>query len=410
MTKYVEFTQEMKETHTILIPSMLPIHLELMADILNKNGYHAEMLKNEDENVVQEGVSHVHNDTCYPALLVIGQFLDALKSGRYDPQKTALLLTQTGGGCRASNYIYLLRKALKENGFGQVPVISVNFTGIEKHAGFILKPHLLVSLLYAFFYGDFLLWVYNQARSRCDLEQSRNVLENCMDKIKSYLGTKEMLFLKRNYQEIIQSFKVLPQRGQKPIRVGIVGEIYMKYAPLGNRHLEDYLVSQGFEPVVSGVLDFALYCLMNSREDFKLYGKKPYMVPISKWARHYIVHHQKKMKKVILNDGYFDAMSDFKSVYQGAIKFIHPGVKMGEGWLLTGEMVDLIENGIANIICTQPFGCLPNHIVAKGMMKKIKDAYPLSNIVAIDYDASASMINQQNRISLMLENAKLLEL
>jgi len=410
MADYIEFTKEMKNTHTILIPSMLPIHLNLLADILNQNGYHAVMMENETQQVVEEGVSHVHNDTCYPALLVIGQFLDALKSGKYDPDTTACLITQTGGGCRASNYIYLLRKALRENGFDQVPVISVNFKGLEKHSGFTLKLSLLMPMMYAFFYGDFLLWIYNQTRSH-ELQKgdADKALEDCMNYLKKRLQSPKMLLLKQSYRWMLNRFKQVPTDHQKRIRVGIVGEIYMKYAPLGNNHLEDYLVSQGVEPVVSGVLDFAQYCLVNTREDFKLYGRSPWMVPVTRIARGYLTHQQKKMNRVIKKDGTYTPMGDFKKVYEAASRFIHPGVKMGEGWLLTGEMVELVESGVTSIVCTQPFGCLPNHIVAKGMMKKIKDAYPSSNIVAIDYDASASKINQQNRITLMLENARLME-
>lgn len=406
---YLEFTKEMKKTYTILIPSMLPIHLNLLADILNRNGYHAVMMENETSQVSEEGVSHVHNDTCYPALLVIGQFLDALKSGRYDPDKTACLITQTGGGCRASNYIYLLRKALKESGFSQVPVISVNFSGLEKHSGFTMTPKLLISMMYAFFYGDFLAWIYNQTRSHEVIEgQSKAALEDCMHYLTELLGHMQMLEVKKHYRWILKRFKQVKMDQQDRIKVGIVGEIYMKYAPLGNHHLEDYLVSQGVEPVVSGVLDFAQYCLVNSMVDFKLYGRKPYLVPITKIARAYLTHHQRMMSSVIKQDGTFTPNGEFKQVMKASKRFISPGVKMGEGWLLTGEMVELVESGIPNIVCCQPFGCLPNHIVAKGMMKKIKDAYPESNIVAIDYDASASKINQQNRISLMLENAKMM--
>lgn len=410
MADFVEFTKEMKKTHTILIPSMLPIHLNLLADILNRNGFHAVMMDNESNQVVEEGVSHVHNDTCYPALLVIGQFLDALKSGKYDPDKTACLITQTGGGCRASNYIYLLRKALKENGLGQVPVISVNFSGLESHSGFQLSLDLLISMMYAFFYGDFLMWIYNQSRSR-EIHQgdSDAALQDCMQYLKARLGTRKMFLLKKNDRWILERFKQVSRKEEKPIRVGIVGEIYMKYAPLGNNHLEDYLVSMGVEPVVSGVLDFAQYCLVNSSVDYHFYGRKPYMVPVTRIARAYLTHHQRKMNRVIKKDGTYRPMGDFKQVIKASKQFISPGVKMGEGWLLTGEMVELVESGVNNIVCTQPFGCLPNHIVAKGMMKKIKDVYPMSNIVAIDYDASASKINQQNRITLMLENARMLQ-
>ncbi len=405
---FIEFTEEMRKDYTILVPSMLPIHFELMAAAFEKHGYHCVMLKNENANVVNQGVANVHNDTCYPALLVVGQFMDALQSGQYDPHKSALLLMQTGGGCRASNYVRLLRKALSESEFNDVPVISINFTGLESHSGFQLTPPFLLDILYAFLYGDFLMWIYNQARSH-EVHQgdSKKALDYCMDYLLRLLNGKGFHHAKKRYREILTVFNQVELDGKERIKVGIVGEIYMKYAPLGNQHLEDTLVNEGVEPVVSGVLDFAQYCLYNMQIDQKLYGSKALGSIASKVLTHLLAKKQAEMEEAIEKYSRFVKPTPFTEVIKSGEGVISKGVKMGEGWLLTSEICELMNQGIYNVVCAQPFGCLPNHIVAKGMMRKIKDKYPQSNIVAIDYDSSASPINQMNRIHLMLENAKM---
>lgn len=405
---FIEFTQEMRKDYTILVPSMLPIHFELMAAVFEKHGYHCEMLKNENANVVAQGVANVHNDTCYPALLVVGQFMDALANGKYDPHKCALLLMQTGGGCRASNYVRLLRKALSESEFNDVPVISINFTGLETHSGFKLTLPFLLDVLQSFLYGDFLMWIYNQARSREIHEgDSKKALDYCMDYLLRLLNTKGFKQSKKRYREILTVFNQIQLDENERIKVGIVGEIYMKYAPLGNQHLEDTLVKEGVEPVVSGVLDFAQYCLYNMQIDQKLYGSKVFGSFGSKILTRLLANKQAEMEDVIGKYSRFRKPTPFKEVIRSGEGIISKGVKMGEGWLLTSEICELMNQGIYNVVCAQPFGCLPNHIVAKGMMRKIKEKYPQSNIVAIDYDSSASPINQMNRIHLMLENAKM---
>ena len=374
---YGIFTPDMKQTHTVLVPGMLDIHFRLFPAIFETAGYHVEVLYNEGEEVVEEGLSHVHNDTCYPALLVIGQMIAALKSGKYDLNKVALAITQTGGGCRASNYIFLLRKALEHEGWEHIPVLSVNFSGLEKENSVELTLPLGKKLLYAFLYGDAIMWLKNQ--------------------VKPY----------ELHKGETDRFKAIPRSDKKKIRVGIVGEIYMKYAPLGNHHLEDFLIEEGFEPVLSGVADFGLYCLENAQVDHRYYHRHALTFPFLSLAENILIRMQETFTKLVEEDGTFHAPDRFKQVIKNADGFIDQGVKMGEGWLLTAEVVSLIKEGISNIISAQPFGCLPNHIVAKGMAKKIKDVYPQSNLVAIDYDPSASRVNQENRIRLMLANAKL---
>ena len=404
----VEFTPEMRKTHTILVPMMLPIHFEMLETILGRHGYHVEVLRTTGRELVEEGLANVHNDTCYPALLVIGQMIHALKSGKYDPDKTALMLTQTGGGCRASNYIFLLRKALKKCGFPQVPVISLNFSKLEKSSGFKVTPPLLVQVFYAMLYGDMLMWLSNQCRPyEVHKGDSRKVVEKWIRELNRQFCSPRFLCLGSNYKRMLRDFAAVERREEGKVRVGIVGEIYMKYAPLGNNNLEDFLVAEGAEPVVSGVLDFLLYCVKNNLIDYDLYGKSTMAKPVAKAALSFLEHLQAKGIRAVERHGQFRAPSSFSALQEMVDGFIGMGAKMGEGWLLTSEMLELIHSGVNNIVCTQPFGCLPNHIVAKGMMRKIKDKYPYSNIVAVDYDPSATPINQENRLKLMLSNARL---
>ena len=406
----VEFTKEMKKTHKILVPMMLPIHFQFLQNIFHKEGYNVELLETKGQSIIDEGLKNVHNDTCYPALLVIGQMIDALKSGKYDTDHVALAITQTGGGCRASNYIHLLRKALVQAGFAHVPVISVNFSKLEKNSGFKLTPSMLLRLLYGFLYGDMLMWLKNQCKPY-ELEKvsSDALVTTWIETITREFDSLSFLRLQKNYKEMLEDFASLPRSGKKKIRVGIVGEIYMKYAPLGNNDLEEFLIHEGCEPVVSGVLDFGLYCLENAKIDYEYYNRNKKSHTIVSLASAYIQNLQKKGNKLIEQQGIFHVPDSFQEVIENSEGMIDRGVKMGEGWLLTSEMVTLIKNGVNNIVCCQPFGCLPNHIVAKGMARKLKNKYPYSNIVAVDYDPSATKVNQENRLKLMLSNARLNE-
>ncbi|MEG2634365.1 MAG: 2-hydroxyacyl-CoA dehydratase [Oscillospiraceae bacterium] len=406
---YPVFTEEMKKTHTILLPMMLPIHFSFMQRILNKFGYKTELLTNDSHDIVTEGLENVHNDTCYPALLVIGQMLDALKSGKYDLDRVALMITQTGGGCRASNYIFLLRKALKKSGFSKIPVISLNFSGLESSPGFKLTVPLLVHLVYAVLLGDFLMLLRNQCRPY-ELEKGATdaLVLKWQDNILKIWGDSSLISYKQVrslYPLILADFAALPKSGEKKIKVGIVGEIYIKYSPVGNNHLEDFLLDEGAEAVVPGLIDFLLYCVYNSLEDRRLYGGSRLPSAVIGIGYRYFLRKQRDMLSAIRAHGVFSVPMAFKEISGLAGQYINQGAKMGEGWLLTLEMAELIQEGVDNIVCTQPFGCLPNHIVGKGMINKIKEKHPEANIVAIDYDPGASEINQQNRIKMMLANA-----
>lgn len=408
MPEYVKFTHDMIKTHTILIPDMLPIHFKLIVSIFEACGYKMELLQNDSRAVVDEGLKNVHNDACYPALLVIGQFLDALKSGKYDPNKTALLITQTGGGCRASNYIHLLRKSVAKN-FPQVPVVSLNFSGLEKDSAFKITPLMFLKLLYAVLYGDLLMTCYNKCRAYELINGSSQKVLNKWQKTLGDIfrtGSKKYLKTKKLYNEILNDFAAIEQSSVKKIRVGIVGEIYVKYSPLANNHLEDFLISEGCEPVVPSLLEFVMYCAAGTVNDAKLYDNKTKMTTAYKIGYKLLYSKQKELINAMKKQGSFTPPHDFEHLRKLADKYINQGVVMGEGWLIPAEMAALAQSDVENIICAQPFGCLPNHIVAKGMSRAIKEDNPNANIVAIDYDPGATRVNQENRIKLMLANAK----
>lgn len=407
-THYTKFDNAKKDQYTILVPGMLPIHFRLLKPTFEQSGYHLEVLSNESEQVKEEGLAHVHNDTCYPALLVIGQFIDALKSGKYDLNKVALVITQTAGGCRASNYLSLLRKALQMEGWEHIPCLSVNFSGLEKDSGLKFTMPMLLRVLYCVLYGDALMWLKNQVMPyEMHAGDTEKVIDEIVEYLKKELEGQGYRKSKKIYKMMIERMKAIPRSTEPKIQVGIVGEIYMKYSPLGNHHLEDYLMQEGFEPVVTGVMDFGLYCIENGIIDYEYYHRHAKTHTFFSLAKSLIMRMQKTFEEAVKKDGTFRAPEDFNQVIRDGKGFIDQGVKMGEGWLLTSEVVSLVKNGVNNIISAQPFGCLPNHIVAKGMVRRIKEAYPYANIVAIDYDPSASKVNQENRIRLMLANAKL---
>lgn len=400
------FKKEMKKTHTILIPQMLQPHFTLLCETLKMEGYKTELLTDDSADVAQTGLKYVHNDICYPAILVIGQFIKALQSGKYDTEKTALLITQTGGGCRASNYIFLLRKALKNAGFERVPVISLNFAGLDK-SGFTLSPSTLLKIVYAVLYGDAILALYNQARSYEKVcGAAKKALESSVGYIVNQLRKNRELFFKKHVKYITKLFAEIELSKEEKPRVGIVGEIYLKYSPLGNNNLEDFLISQGAEPVCGGLCDFLLYCVANGFVTEKLYNMKLKFKWAQKMAIDFLIRKQKAINKITEKYSTFKPMHTFDMLLGCTEGIIDKGVKMGEGWLLTAEMIAHIKEGVGNIICAQPFGCLPNHIVAKGVVSSIRAKYPLANIAPIDYDSGACRVNQENRIKLMLMNAQ----
>lgn len=409
VSERIVFTKEMKKDYTILVPNMITTHFRLLEKVLQLYGYNCELLESTNSNIAMEGLKSVHNDTCYPALLVIGQMLDALKSGKYDMDKVALMITQTGGGCRASNYIHLLRKALKHNGLEHIPVISLNMSGLEKNPGFSLSLGLISKLLYSLTYGDMLMWLANQTRpyenNAGDTDHLVEVwVQRLINEFKSPINLRKRK-VKATLGEIVRDFKGLSMTKVPKVKVGVVGEIYIKYAPLGNNNLESFLISEDCEVVVPGITDFMIFKTDNRMEDIKIYGGNPVKYMIVKLLKDFLVGLQNDMIKAIKDNSDFTPMTTFahlKSLVKGYIGY---GNKMGEGWLLTAEMLELNDMGAHNIVCTQPFGCLPNHIVGKGMIRKIKENHPEANIVSIDYDPGATRVNQENRIKLMLANA-----
>ena len=406
---YIPFTKEMKKEYTILMPTMLPRHFELIGSVLGTYGYKMELLKTAGQKVVDAGLRYVHNDACYPAVLVIGQFLEAITSGRYDPHKVALILFQTGGGCRASNYISLLRKALARAGYDYVPVISFSLAGLEHHPGFTLGISEYHGMAYAVLYGDLLLTLVNQTKP---YELHPGDAEALAERWTALLGRelgagRHIRYgeVQKTYRAVVADFAAIPKREKETVRVGIVGEIFVKYSPLGNNNLEQFLVDEGAEVVTPGLLDFCLYCVYNQIMDHRLYGGKRFLYPLTKLAYDFLCKKKREMNAAIEAGGY-RPMTPFEEVPAYADGYIGCGTKMGEGWLLTAEMLELSASGVKNIVCTQPFGCLPNHICGKGMMKPIKERNPDVNVVAIDYDPGATRVNQENRLKLMLANAR----
>ena len=410
MEDRIEFTKEMKKTYKIIFPNMAPIHFNLFQKVFEHAGYDIEVLTNKGPSVVTEGLKYVHNDTCYPALLVIGQMIDALNSGKYDVHHTALLITQTGGGCRASNYIHLLRKALKKAGYGFVPVISLNMSGLEKNSGFKLTIPLLRRLVAGLIYGDLLMLLHNQCRPyENEKDASINLVNAWTDKLidqfnhgKGYKSKQ----VKKNLYEIVDDFAKLPKTVVPKVKVGIVGEIYVKYSSLGNNDLEEFLFEQGCEINVPGILGFALFKVDNRLDDIELYGGSFLKKKVCQILKGYLLKMEAYMIEAVNTHPEFHTMTPYLHTKELVKNVIGYGNKMGEGWLLTAEMIELCESGFENIVCAQPFGCLPNHICGKGMIRKIKDVSKNANIVPIDYDPSATRVNQENRIKLMLSIAK----
>ncbi len=403
---YPLFTHEMKADYTILVPDMLPWHFDLLTHVMRGEGYHVEVLHNEGRAVIDEGLKHVHNDTCFPALCVIGQYLDALKSGKYDVRKTAVLITQTGGGCRASNYLPLIRKALKAE-FPEVPVISLNFSGLEKKSGLELNLKFIKKLAYSIFYGDLIMTCFNQTKPyEVHDGDSAAARADCLAEIERALDGKTYSRLKQHTGRILERFARIPVRKEPKVKVGIVGEIYVKYSPLGNSHLEEFLLAEGCEPVVPALMDFILYCVINNVNDAKFYGKRSAMTPIFAFVYRWLYRKQRAMIGMMKAQGRYEPLHDFEHLRACADRVINQGVKMGEGWLIPAEMAALTESGTENIVCAQPFGCLPNHIAGKGAMRVVKSLYPSANIVPVDYDPSATRVNQENRIKLMLATAR----
>ena len=405
------FTKEMKKDYTILVPNMSPLHFALMEKIFIHHGYRIRLLDNYGSEIIQIGLRYVHNDMCYPCLLVIGQLIDAIEKGLVDRNRCALAISQTGGGCRASNYYNLLIKALSRAGMEDIPVISLNLAGMNSNPGFKITPMMLIQAYTALVYGDLIMLLSNQTRP---YEINPGDTDKTVEKWISLLSERYMVNrgyfwknIKRNLNAISDDFASIAVKRVPKVKVGIVGEIYMKYSKLGNSDLEGFLRREGVEVMLPPLSGFLIYGLYNKKKDAEYYGKYKVLaflmmklvIPVLKIAEKWSDEAVKRHPEYVSSAGIDELVSLGE-------RFIDIGCKMGEGWLLTAEMAELIEKGYSNIVCTQPFGCLPNHIVGKGMIRSLKEAYPDSNIVPIDYDPSASKVNQENRIKLMLSVAR----
>jgi predicted CoA-substrate-specific enzyme activase len=400
------FTDDMKKRHTILAPQMSPIHFQFIETAFRESGYNLEVLPSVDKAAVDEGLRHVNNDACYPSILTTGQLIEALKSGRYDLNNTSVIISQTGGGCRATNYIGFIRKALKDAGMEQVPVISLNVLGLEDNPGFKITPGLINKSLIALVYGDLFMRLLYRVRPYERIPGSANRLyeswiERCQHSVKSGKHGE----FRRNIKKIIEEFDNLELRDVKKPRVGLVGEILVKFHPTANNNVVDVVEREGAEAVMPDLIDFFLYCAFNNIFMHRYLSSGWLSVLISKLVIAGIEFYRKDMKKYLKKSKRFDPPSSIYELGEKASKVLSLGNVTGEGWFLTAEMIELIEHDAANIICMQPFACLPNHVTGKGMIKALKKKYPDSNIVAVDYDPGASEVNQLNRIKLMLAAA-----
>ena len=405
----VVFTEEMRKDYTILCPQMSPIHFDLLEPALNTFGYHVEVLQNDNRSAVDTGLMYVNNDACYPSLIVIGQIMDALLSGKYDLDHTAVLMSQTGGGCRASNYIGFIRRALERAGMGQIPVVSVNANGMETNPGFKFTVPLITKAMQAVVYGDVFMRVLYATRPYEIIPGSANDLHEKWKKIViKHLSKKApaMREFSKNIKGIIKDFDELPRTGEIKPKVGVVGEILVKFSPLANNHIVELLEKEGAQCVMPDLMDFLLYCFYNTNFKAEHLGGKKSSANIANVGIRLLEMLRATAKKALLSSRHFDAPSEIKELAQMAREFVSIGNQTGEGWFLTGEMLELIHEGVPNIVCTQPFGCLPNHIVGKGVIKELRRHYPEANIIAVDYDPGASEVNQLNRIKLMLATAQ----
>ena len=405
----VVFTKEMKENYTIICPQMSPIHFDLLEPAFCAAGYNLVVPNISARECVDVGLKYVNNDACYPSLIVIGQLMAAVMSGKYDLNKTAVLISQTGGGCRATNYIAFIRRALIKAGYPDIPVISINMVGLEKNPGFSFTLPLVQHGLYALIFGDIFMRCLYRMRPYEKVEGSANALhekwkKKCIDFI-----TKDGLLSHRKFKkmcrEIIREFDQLPITDQKKPRVGVVGEILVKYHPAANNDVVNLLEQEGAEAVVPDLTDFLLYCCYNQIYKAKYLGESKKTARNNKLIISFFEWLRSAAKDELKKSTHFEPMCRIEETAELAKSIVSIGNQTGEGWFLTGEMLELIHQGVPNIICAQPFACLPNHIVGKGVIKEIRREHPEANVVAIDYDPGASEVNQLNRIKLMLSTA-----
>ncbi len=404
--KRIVFTKEMKNNHTILCPQMSPMHFEFLQEVFKTDGYNIELLPTVEKHAVDEGVKYVNNDACYPAIIVIGQLLEALQSGKYDLNHTSVVISQTGGGCRATNYIGLLRKALNEAGFENIPVLSANLYGTEKNPGFKITVGLIKKAIKAVVYGDLLMRVLHRVRPYERVSGAADLLyEKWVTRCKSQIITGNKKDYKDNLRGIVEEFDQLEITPARKPRVGVVGEILVKYHPTANNNIVRILENEGAEVLLPDLLDFFLYCAYDLIYKYQYLSGKTSHLFLGKFFINYLENSRKVMNSLLANSHRFNTPSSIYHKASLASRIMSLGHHCGEGWFLTAEMIDLIKSGVSNIVCVQPFGCLPNHVTGKGMIKELKRNFPQANITALDYDPGASEVNQLNRLKLMLSVA-----
>jgi predicted nucleotide-binding protein (sugar kinase/HSP70/actin superfamily) len=403
-----EFTLEMKKKHTVLAPQMSPVHFEMLEALFRNAGYDFHILETVSHADIETGLRFVNNDACYPTIVVVGQLMRALLSGCYDLENTTVFLTQTGGGCRATNYVAIMRRALREAGLDKVTVVALSVGGIEKNSGIKWTLPMINGALKAFVLGDLLQNVLLRTRPY-ELEDGsanalyRKHLDSCCEKF-LYKGG---LNLSDTAGKIVADFEVLGLKNipRKP-RVGIVGEILVKFHPDANNNAVAVIEREGFEAAIPGLVAFFQYVFLNGVINHKILGTSGVKAAMMNLAVRLVYRYENTVKRKMRRSARFEPEASIHHLAEKAAEILSVANQCGEGWLLTAEMAELIEAGIPNIICTQPFACLPNHVTGKGMIRKLREMYPQSNIVPIDYDPGASEVNQLNRIKLMLSAAR----
>lgn len=403
----VPFTKEMREArYTILCPQMSPLHFQFVETAMNSEGYNFVVLPSVDKDAVEQGLKYVNNDACYPSILVTGQMMNALNSGKYDLNKVALMISQTGGGCRATNYIAFIRKALKDAGMEHIPVISANLSGLESNPGFKITYKVAKKVIIGAMYGDLFMRVLYRVRPYEAIPGSANKLyESWVAKCQENVKNGNMKEFKKNVYQIVKDFDELPLLDIKKPRIGLVGEILVKFHPTANNQIVDIIEAEGGEAVMPDLIDFFQYCFYNTWYEHEHFDVKKSSVLLCNFAIWFVDYLRRDMIKALKASKRFDAPHPIDQIAKKATEIVSMGNMTGEGWFLTGEMIELIEEGAPNIVCMQPFACLPNHVTGKGVIKALRKRYPESNIVAVDYDPGASEVNQLNRIKLMLSTA-----
>ncbi|MDR2451500.1 MAG: acyl-CoA dehydratase activase-related protein, partial [Candidatus Accumulibacter sp.] len=402
----VPFTREMRAGYTILAPQMSPMHFQFMETAFRACGYHLKVLENVSQGAVEQGLRYVNNDACFPSILVVGQIIEALKSGDCDTARTAVMISQTGGGCRATNYVGYLLKALQDSGFSDVPIISLNAIGMERSNGFKLSLPLLHRLMMCMVYGDLLMQTLFRTRPYEKEAGAAQVLyETWTARCKESVFDGNFRRFRKNVRDIVRDFDALPLTSAVKPRIGLVGEILVKFNPGANNDIVRIIEKEGGEAVMPGLMDFLLYCAYDYDFNYRHLSRSKFAALAGNAAIKAMDHYRRDMRKALATSARFMPPPTIDQLAFGAAPILSLGNQAGEGWFLTAEMVELIEQGAPNIVCMQPFACMPNHITGKGVIKALKDRYPNVNITAIDYDPGASEINQLNRIKLMLSVA-----